>query len=72
MKSTSLLTLGLAALLAAGCSSTPTRVNSGTIKASSFSFINTAGRPQPGYADQNAQLHKLVQGASLRNCPISV
>jgi hypothetical protein len=63
MKSILPLALGLAALLAAGCSSTPTHVDTGTIKASTFSFVNTAGRPTPEYAEQNAQLHKLVQGA---------
>ena len=63
MKTSFLLAIGVAALVAAGCSSTPTRVNSGTIKARTFSFVNTAGRPQPAYADQTAQIHRLVQAA---------
>jgi Domain of unknown function (DUF4136) len=63
MRTSFLLAFGVAALVAAGCSSTPTRVNSGTIKARTFSFVSTAGRPQPDYADQTAQIHKLVQAA---------
>jgi len=63
MKTSFLLAIGVAALVAAGCSSTPTRVNTGTIHARTFSFVNPAGRNQPGFAEQNAQLHQLVQAA---------
>lgn len=67
MKSCFLLLTGLTMLLFAGCSSTPTRVDHGTIKAASFSFISIAGRPQPAYADQNAEVHKLIQDAITSN-----
>ena len=67
MKFTLLLTLGLTTLLAVGCSSTSTKVDHGPIKASTFSFINIAGRPQPAYADQNAEAHKMIQDAITAN-----
>jgi len=66
MKHTLLLALGLATLLSAGCS-TPTKVDHGPIQASTFSFISTAGRPQPAYADQRAEVHKDIQAAITAN-----
>jgi len=63
MKFKSLFVLAALALLAlAGCSSTPTKVDNGPIKAGSFSFVNT-GRAQPDYADSRAEVHKLIQDA---------
>lgn len=59
--------LASAALLFTGCSSTPTKVDKGPIKANSFSFVNTAGRPQPAYADQRAEVIKLIQEAITAN-----
>ena len=67
MKFASLLLSGMAALWLAGCSSTPTKVNHGPIKAASFSFISTAGRPQPAYAEQRDEVHKLIQDAIAAN-----
>lgn len=62
LKYASLIATGLATLLLAGCSSTPTKVDHGAIRATTFSFVNTAGRPNPAYADDNAEIHKLIQG----------
>jgi hypothetical protein len=62
-KSAALFAFASALFLFAGCSSTPTKVNTGSIKANSFSFVNTAGRPQPSYADQRAEVNKLIQDA---------
>ncbi len=67
MKIASLAILSLATLLFAGCSSTPTKVDHGPIKAATFSFVNTAGRPQPADTDQRAEVHKLVQEAITAN-----
>ena len=67
MKIASLAVLSLATLLFAGCSSTPTKVDHGPIKAATFSFVNTAGRPQPADTDQRAEVHKLVQEAITAN-----
>jgi hypothetical protein len=61
MKITPLLTLGLAALLA-GCSSTPTQVSSGPIKASTFSFI-TPPQQNSAVADERAPVHQMIQEA---------
>jgi len=61
------LSLFAAALLFAGCSSTPTKVDEGPIKANSFSFVNSAGRPQPTYADQRTEVNKLIQEAITAN-----
>lgn len=66
MKYASACALGLAALFLTSCS-TPTKVDHGPIKAATFSFISTAGRPQPAYADQRADAHKLIQQAITAN-----
>jgi hypothetical protein len=70
MKIASFAVLSLATLLFTGCSSTPTKVDHGPIKATTFSFINTAGRPQPAYADQRAEVHKLIQDAITANLAV--
>lgn len=67
MKFAALTALLSLTLLFAGCSSTPTKVNKGPIKANSFSFVNTASRPQPAYADQRAEVNKLIQEAITAN-----
>ena len=67
MKFALLSTLTAAALFLAGCSSTPTRVDEGPIKANSFSFVNTASRPLPAYADQRAEANQLIQEAITAN-----
>ena len=67
MKIAALTALLSLTLLFAGCSSTPTKVNKGPIKANSFSFVNTASRPQPAYADQRAEVNKLIQEAITAN-----
>lgn len=54
--------LAAGAVLLAGCSSTPTHVNSGPIHAATFSFV--AGKPlPPDNAEKRAQVHKLIQDA---------
>lgn len=67
MKFTALLLSGMAALWLAGCSSTPTKVNHGPIKAASFSFISTAGRPQPAFAEKRDEVHQVIQDAITAN-----
>lgn len=65
MKATLFAAFAVLSLFVAGCSSTPTRVNKGPIKATSFSFVTT--RAQPAYADQRAEVHKLIQDAITAN-----
>jgi hypothetical protein len=65
MKNSFLIILNLAALLAAGCSSTPTKVNTGPIPAATYSFI--AGGAQPDFADSREQMHAVIQESISRN-----
>ncbi len=58
-KLTTLLAAGALAL--AGCSSVKTNVDTGPIKASTFSFINTGSKPPPAPANNVAAVHALVQ-----------
>jgi hypothetical protein len=63
MKLNALLTMTAAALTLAGCSSTPTKVDSGTITARTFNFVNRSGKPAPDYADARMHVHALIQEA---------
>ena len=56
-----------AALALAGCSSTPARVEGGTIRASTFSYVDTGQKPAPGYAENRAAIHSVIQGAISRS-----
>ena len=67
MKTSFLVTLGLATLLVAGCSSTPTKVNSGPIHAASFSFIDGGMKAAPDFADSRAQAHAMIQNSITGN-----
>ena len=67
MKYSLFVTLNLAALLVAGCSSTPTKVNTGPIHAATFNFIAKTPGMSPGYADSREQVHALIQDAISRN-----
>lgn len=67
MKSSRFATLTLAALFVAGCSSTPTKVDSGTIRAATFSFIARAANASPGVADEREPIHAMIQDSLSRN-----
>ena len=67
MKHSLFLTLNLAALLAAGCSSTPTKVDSGPIRAATFSFIARGPQSAPAFADKREQIHAIIQDSISRN-----
>jgi len=66
MKSTLLLPATVLLALA-GCSSSPTHVETGKIRATSFSYVNTGPKPTPGYADNRAPIHSMIQGAITRS-----
>jgi hypothetical protein len=53
-------------LVLAGCSSTPTRVDHGPIRAHTFNFIHTV-RPDPGTIDTRAGVNTMIQDAITRN-----
>lgn len=55
------LVAGLVAL--AGCSSTPAKVDTGTIHARTFSFLSRTGKPAPGFADKREAIHPMIQAA---------
>ncbi|MGO9586983.1 MAG: DUF4136 domain-containing protein [Limisphaerales bacterium] len=58
--------LAVGVVLLAGCSSTSTKLNTGTVHASTFSFVT--GRPMPpDYAEKREQIHRLVQSAITTN-----
>lgn len=69
MKKSFFLTLGLTVLLLAGCSSTPpSTVDTGPIRATSFSFIaGVAQRPAPEFADRRQPVHTMIQAAITQN-----
>jgi hypothetical protein len=60
-----ILAAGIFAL--AGCSSTPAKVDSGPIRARTFSFVTTVAKPSPGYEDNRQIIHPMVQGAISKN-----
>ena len=67
MKYSFVITLNLAALLLAGCSSTPTKVDTGPIRANSFSFVANRARTAPGFADSREPIHAMIQDSISRN-----
>jgi len=54
--------LAAAALMLASCA-TPTHVDKGTIKAASFSFVNTGPLPEYAFREDRKQVNALVQDA---------
>jgi outer membrane murein-binding lipoprotein Lpp len=67
MKLRSFLTLAAGVLLLAGCSSTPTKVDSGPVHARTFNFVARSGKPSPAYADNRQAIHSMIQGAIAKN-----
>lgn len=66
MKHSYILTLALGTLLFAGCG-TPTKVQHGAIRATTFSFVDPGSKPVPAFADTRAQAHAAIQNAITRN-----
>ncbi len=67
MKLNSFLILAAGALALTGCSSTPTKVDSGTIHARSFSFVNRGNRPNPAFIDNRQPVHAMIQDSITKN-----
>ena len=67
MKYSLFVTLTLAGLLVSGCSSTPTKVDSGPIHAATFNFIAKTPIMAPEYSDRREQVHAMIQDSISRN-----
>jgi hypothetical protein len=63
----SFLLLAAGALALAGCSSTPAKVDTGSIHARTFSFVDRGARPSPAYTDNRQAIHAMIQEAITRN-----
>jgi hypothetical protein len=70
MKLNSFFALAVAALALAGCSSTPTKVDSGTIHGRTFNFVNRGDQPAPDYADNRQAIHEMIQNAITKNLSV--
>jgi hypothetical protein len=66
MRLTVLSSLAAAAFVFAGCS-TPAHVDSGPIKAATFSFLRPGPLPEAAFAEKRQQVHALVQEAIVTN-----
>ena len=62
-----ILLLAAGALALAGCSSTPTQVDTGPIRARTFNYINPGPKPAPAYANSEPAVHAMIQEAIARN-----
>jgi hypothetical protein len=67
MKLYSLPLLAAAVMTLAGCSSTPTKVDTGSIRARTFSFVDPGNRPPLAAADSREAINALIQDAITRN-----
>ena len=67
MKTTLLLLLAAGMMTLAGCSSTPTKVDTGPIRARTFSFVDPGPKAAPAYVDNRQAIHALIQDAITKN-----
>jgi hypothetical protein len=67
MKKRLFLPVALTGFLIAGCSSTPTHVDSGPLKARTFNFVNGGAAPTATFADKREEVHKMIQDAIAQN-----
>ena len=56
-----------AALMLAGCSSTPTRIDHGPIQGRTFNFFDTGAKAIPSYAEKETLVHAKIQETITRN-----
>ena len=67
MNKISLLPVVLTGLLIAGCSSTPTRVDRGPVKARTFDFVNGGSPTSAAFAEKREEIHRMIQDAITQN-----
>lgn len=63
----SLLIVAGGVLALVGCASTPTKVDTGPIRASTFNFVDGGVKPAPTYSDNREAVHAMIQEAITRN-----
>jgi hypothetical protein len=61
------LILAVAVLIVAGCSSTPTKIDRGPVRAATFSFVDPGIKLAPGSPDKQEQAHLMIQESITRN-----
>ena len=66
MKMKLFFSIAVAALAVAGCT-TPTHVSTGTIKATTFSFLRPGPLPEAAFTENRQQVHAVVQQAITSN-----
>lgn len=57
----------LPALAISGCSSTPTKVDTGAIHARTFNFVERGSKPAPGFIENKEAVHAMIQKAITNN-----
>ena len=62
-----LIVLGCGVLMLSGCSSTPSKFDTGRIKARTFSFIGSGVPSTASFADNREQVHVMIQQALAEN-----
>jgi hypothetical protein len=62
-----LLLFAAVTLALVGCASTPTKVDTGPIRASTFNFVDGGMKPAPAYADNRDAVHAMIQDAITKN-----
>lgn len=60
------LTFVLTALCMAGCG-TPTKVDKGPVRGTTYTFVAGGSKPTPDFADSREQIHATIQAAISRN-----
>jgi len=66
MKMRFLVSAAVAALVVVGCK-TPTHVDKGTIKATTFSFLHPGPLPEAAFAENRQQVHAMIHQAIANN-----
>ena len=67
MKPGLLVVVAAGILALAGCSSAPTKVDTGPIRARTFNFVDGGVKPLPTYSDNREAVHAMIQEAITKN-----
>jgi len=54
------------ALTLTACSTVDTKIDKKAVKAQTFSFLDTGGKPAPGYAEDRQQAHQMLHQAIIK------